>query len=229
MLSYIENTSAKRYNSVATCMDENPTSSVELYYDGTFRPLDFTHTRPSTGQTEFPFFRKHVNTVYEYTTTCFYKRQVPYPNHEPDICQMLIEQQRMGRKHPNIVYVYRAYEDFTDVELIRPIQNMSPLIVKKMQSVMEYLQELGIAYMDWKIDNIGIGSDGEVKLFDFDGSGIFDVNDSEVWVQKAPKFYMYRKAVDTMRENGIKSRNIRDIDRWAFSDGIMELDKLKQV
>jgi serine/threonine protein kinase len=139
---------------------------------------------------------------------------------------MLIEQQRVGRKHPNIVYVYRAYDDFTDVELVRPITSMSPLIVKKMQSVMEYLHELGIAYVDWKIDNIGIGVDGEVKLFDFDGSGIFNVNDSEVWVQKAPKFYMYRKVVDTMLQNGIKPCNI---DRWAFSDGIMELDKLKHV
>jgi len=228
MTEHIEKMSSKKYKNVTTCMDENPTSSVELRHDGIFYPLNVTHTRNGC-PTEFQFFRKYIKTTYEYATTCFYRRQVSYPNHESDICRMLIEQQRVGRKHPNIVYVYRAYDDFTDVELVRPITSMSPLIVKKMRSVMEYLHELGIAYVDWKIDNIGIGVDGEVKLFDFDGSGIFNVNDSEVWVQKAPKFYMYRKAVDTMLQNGIKPRNICDIDRWAFSDGIMELDKLKQV
>jgi serine/threonine protein kinase len=34
-----------------------------------------------------------------------------------------------------------------------------------------HLQTLGIMYIDWKPDNIGIDPDGKYKLFDFDLSG----------------------------------------------------------
>jgi len=48
--------------------------------------------------------------------------------------------------------------------------------INAMKKVKTFLQSLGIIYMDWKIDNVGRGKDGNYKLFDFDGSGIIDIN-----------------------------------------------------
>ena len=43
----------------------------------------------------------------------------------------------------------------------------------KLNKTRRYLQNNGIAYIDWKLDNIGLSSDEEILLFDFDSSGIF--------------------------------------------------------
>jgi len=40
-----------------------------------------------------------------------------------------------------------------------------------------FLRNLGIVYLDWKVNNIGIDLDGNIKLFDFDASGIFTLPD----------------------------------------------------
>jgi hypothetical protein len=42
-----------------------------------------------------------------------------------------------------------------------------------MSNVKDFLQGLGIMYVDWKLDNIGKSLiDGKYKLFDFDASGL---------------------------------------------------------
>jgi hypothetical protein len=35
-----------------------------------------------------------------------------------------------------------------------------------MKNVKDFLQSLGIMYIDWKIDNIGVSNVGAYKLFD---------------------------------------------------------------
>ena len=192
-------------------MRHHPDKSVEYGEDGVCYPLD-KHNPPR--------FRKRIQVAYQPKTTCFYTSNAPIPNHEPDIYRILQEQQILKKKHPNIVHVYSAYDDFVDIELVRPLDVVSVETIRKMRDVMEYLHGLGIAYIDWKPDNIGIGDDGEVKLFDFDGSGVFDTCDRYTWILKAPPMYMYRTCKDMMRRKGMKYYRVPDIDHWAFNVGL---------
>ncbi len=91
----------------------------------------------------------------------------------------------MDKPNKNIVEFYNITPEFIDMELLETYQikssviytifNDKPKIKEIMKPVKDFLQSLGIAYIDWKIDNIGI-SDGTYKLFDFNMCGIFDVN-----------------------------------------------------
>jgi serine/threonine protein kinase len=81
-----------------------------------------------------------------------------------------------------------------------------------MGPVKDYLQSLGIMYIDWKPDNIGIDKDGTVKLFDFDVSGLIDVNTGE-WIIEPRTAYSYREAVNADLKNPI------EIDNYAFNSG----------
>ena len=72
-------------------------------------------------------------------------------------------------------------------------------------------------YIDWKFDNIGIGSDGNYKLFDFDASGITNKNNTK-WLENydPPQiFYNYRIATV---ENGRKMP--LEIDDFCFEYNI---------
>ena len=78
--------------------------------------------------------------------------------------------------------------------------------------VKTYLQSLGIMYIDWKLDNIGISDDGQIKLFDFDVSGLIDVK-TNGWIKKPPMFWSYTTAV----QNGAETPT--EIDNYAFDIG----------
>ena len=80
-----------------------------------------------------------------------------------------------------------------------------------MRSVKKYLQQLGVMYIDWKLDNIGI-SERRFKLFDFDVSGLIDVNNK--WIIEPPKYWSYNKAI----QNGMKTPI--EIDNYAFNYGL---------
>ena len=66
-------------------------------------------------------------------------------------------------------------------------------IKEKMTEVKNYLQSLGIMYIDWKLDNIGISKDGELKLFDFDASGLIEPTK---WEIKPPEYNSYKEAIN---------------------------------
>ena len=86
--------------------------------------------------------------------------------------------------------------------------NMSS-VKNVMMEVKTYLQNLGIIYIDWKLDNIGIGENQQIRLFDFDGSGLIDIETKE-WIRRAPLYWSYREAI----KNGMKTPS--DIDNCAF-------------
>jgi serine/threonine protein kinase len=83
-----------------------------------------------------------------------------------------------------------------------------------MRGVKDYLQSLGIMYIDWKLDNIGINNDSNLKLFDFDVSGMIDTNNGE-WITKMapPKYYSFNEAVKAGMITPI------EIDNYAFELG----------
>ena len=87
-------------------------------------------------------------------------------------------------------------------------ENMSS-VKNVMMEVKTYLQNLGIIYIDWKLDNIGIGENQQIRLFDFDGSGLIDIETKE-WIRRPPLYWSYMEAI----KNGMKTPS--DIDNYAF-------------
>jgi len=119
-----------------------------------------------------------------------------------------------NKPHPNIVKVYRITDSYVDIELVSPIISekdydkntlMSEALLTK-----NYLQSLGIMYIDWKPDNIGIGTDGKYKLFDFNLSGIITSNCKKWALHPAIYSWSYRQA------NANELKDPKEIDDFSF-------------
>lgn len=129
---------------------------------------------------------------------------------EKEICKLL-----MKNPHKNIITIYGVGEDYIDMELLNT--DMSKENIKKIKDVMmevkTHLQKLGIMYIDWKLDNMGISKDGEIKLFDFDVSGVVDVKTGK-FILDPPEYWAYRNAIKHGMTEPI------EIDNYAFAHGL---------
>jgi serine/threonine protein kinase len=122
--------------------------------------------------------------------------------------------------NPNIVKVYRITDKYVDIELLSPIISDKDYDKKTLISdalvVKNYLQSLGIMYIDWKPDNMGIGADGKYKLYDFDLSGI---TDGKNWKKRPADYsWSYRQAI----ANGLTDP--KEIDDFAFEINFIRED-----
>jgi serine/threonine protein kinase len=151
-----------------------------------------------------PFFRKmspprnHIN-----------NEHIELSNNEKRFIRIL-----MNYPHPNIVKYYKINDEYIDMELLdikKDLKKHKKEIIKIMKNVKEYLQDLGVLYIDWKYDNIGYSKiDKTYKLFDFDVSGLIDIKTNK-WLIKPPNYWNY--------DNAIKN-NITDpyeIDDYCFN------------
>jgi hypothetical protein len=133
-----------------------------------------------------PFFRKYIEYI------------------EYRIYQILQE-----NPHPHLVTVYRLTESFVDIELLTPVNELPDYdeasIVAAARSVKEHLQGLGIFYMDWKSDNLGLKGT-TYRLFDFDGAGYF----RQGWIIQPMPYWSYRQAA----EKGLTDP--KEMDDYAF-------------
>ena len=125
---------------------------------------------------------------------------------EKKICELL-----MKNPHNNIIKIYSICNNYIDMELLNTIMSRGYMgkIKNAMMNVKTYLQKLGIIYIDWKLDNIGISEDTHFKLFDFDSSGIIDIDTNE-WINSPPIYWSYKEAV----KHGMQMPS--DIDNFAF-------------
>jgi serine/threonine protein kinase len=89
-------------------------------------------------------------------------------------------------------------------------------LIETMKKVKDFLQSLGIMYIDWKPDNIGISKDGTYKLFDFDVSGVIDLKTNK-WIIEPLHYWNYNKSI----ENGCKTP--QQIDDYSFNYGILDI------
>jgi len=115
-------------------------------------------------------------------------------------------------KPKNIVNIIQISNNFVKMEKLDIcLYGYTFVDIKdKMIAVKEYLQSMGIMYIDWKRDNVGISRlDGELKLFDFDVSGVIDLHTNE-WLLAPPMCYAYRDAINA----GMKTP--KEIDDYAF-------------
>ena len=121
-----------------------------------------------------PFFKK----IFPITTT----RSIEELNHKK-LAETTIAKNIMTNpyKHPNIVDIFVVNEKYILMEKLKPLDtedlsiNMNK-VIESMKKAKDFLQSLGIMYIDWKLDNIGKNKDNIYKLFDFDGSGLIDLN-----------------------------------------------------
>ncbi len=136
-------------------------------------------------------------------------RKMTISKREKDICELL-----MKNPHKNIVKIYDIGKDYIDMELLNIdiSSQYANKIITLMMGVKTYLQSLGIMYIDWKLDNIGISDDGQIKLFDFDVSGLINIETKE-WIIKPPMFWCYNTAI----QNGMETPT--DIDNYTFYVG----------
>jgi serine/threonine protein kinase len=148
-------------------------------------------------------YNTHPETLYEGKD--FFRKMTERAT-EIKICEIL-----MKRQHNNIVKIYRMGEDYVDMELLNTDmrkENMNKL-KNIMMEVKTYLQNLGIMYIDWKLDNIGITDDKQIRIFDFDASGLIDV-ETKQWIRRPAFYWSHMQAI----KNGIE--NPIDIDNYAF-------------
>ena len=115
--------------------------------------------------------------------------------------------------HPNIVKIYRVTDKYIDIEEVKPtifIRNYDKKeLVAAANLAKTHLQSLGIMYIDWKPDNLGLSADGKFKLFDFDASGTID-SDTNKWLLRPSMYWSYSQAL----ANGLKDP--KEIDDFAF-------------
>ena len=128
---------------------------------------------------------------------------------ENAICKILKK-----NPHPNIVKVYRITDRYIDIELLTPIISEKDYdkntLISEALLIKNFLQSVGIMYIDWKPDNMGIGADGKYKLFDFDVSGITTSNGKQWEKRPSTLSWSYRQAL----ANGLKDP--KEIDDFAF-------------
>lgn len=124
--------------------------------------------------------------------------------------------------HPNIVKVYRITDRYVDIEMLTPFickkdYDKQTLISSALETK-KHMQKLGIMYIDWKPDNMGVGADGKYKLFDFDFSGITTSNRIKWLIH--PRFYSWSYTQAFL--NGIKDP--KEVDDFAFDINLNRVD-----
>jgi serine/threonine protein kinase len=130
----------------------------------------------------------------------------------------------LNEKNPNIVEIYNIsiinqlyYE--IDIELVNTDYSIS-ILEKNKQVLIElknFLQSKGIMYIDWKPDNFGIDEKGNIKIFDFDASGIISIENFETWLIKPPNYWAYKMA----NLKGLSKP--KEIDDYCFNTFINSL------
>jgi len=138
-----------------------------------------------------PFFRKYTNK----SEIKIVKKLMKYP-------------------HNNICKYYRISDnnDYIDMELLDVETTISKSNLLDISIIIKnYLQSIGIIYIDWKEDQFGIDKNGNIKLFDFDFSGIINRKTNKWIIEPITYGWSYREAI---KEN---YKNPLDIDNYCFS------------
>ena len=121
--------------------------------------------------------------------------------------------QRIKAHHPplpNVVKVYDITDSHVDIELLDTLIKyiQYPEAHKAAALGKDQLQSIGVMYIDWKMDNMGITKDKArtYKIFDFDVSGIVKKENPNEWEMEPLHYYNYKKVI---KEN-LKPREIDD-------------------
>jgi len=155
--------------------------------------IDFNQTR--NGQ---PFFRKETN----------------------DEVELAIARKLKRNPHQNIVKIYEVGDGYYDMEIVKTGISLRACqkYRKDLEKAKTHFHRIGIVYIDWKRDNMGIGADGRIKVFDFDQSGLLRRNIwySNAWNKKPSSIgYFLRNAESAGQLTPIRA------DNWIFEHKFM--------
>ena len=204
----------KRGGSIIYSVEENDTQYTDETYDGQ------------------SFFRK----VYPENKFIKIGRET-YPigeANEKQIIEILMQEQQ----HPNIVKFFAIHENAIDMEELETYatdedygdknftkQNKIQQ-VEDMRKAKDFLQSLGIMYMDWKFDNIGRAkNNGMYKLFDFDSSGLINPQTNEwLLIPLHIKSYNLSAINEYKRRIGTADKPMtpKEMDDWSFEANILD-------
>lgn len=176
------------------------TVDYSCIYDGTIVAKIKDKTEDSELYFKKVFYYRVPNNPYSY--------EIKMATVERNIATMIKQ-----NPHPNIVKIYEVTDQYVKMELLDSsvVPKIDARLRETMLDVKKFLQGLGIMYIDWKPDNIGLSKSGQYKLFDFDASGIVDVKTGE-WIHSPVKFYSYNLAV----KNGCITP--KEIDDYSFDN-----------
>jgi len=103
--------------------------------------------------------------------------------------------------------------------------------IYKLNETRRFLQMNGISYIDWKMDNFGLSLiDKEIKLFDFDCSGIFQNTIKDIpakWIIEPINSYNYKFGNIIFGKYSFNN-NPQNIDTFLFRVLLFNLDN-KQI
>lgn len=79
----------------------------------------------------------------------------------------------------------------------------------------DHLHKLGISYIDWKFENIGLSPvDDKMKIFDFDCSGIFDIETNDWIIEPFNERYNFRigkRLIESMKNCYVTPINLDNL------------------
>ena len=130
--------------------------------------------------------------------------------------EQLIAKRLKSHPNKNIGQIYAVTKNYLDMELLNPLTvNNKKKFHQTMKKIKQYLHNLDIMYIDWKLNNIGVDKNGIYKLYDFDGSGIVEKKDKTKWLVKPPLVWQYI----TSEKHGCKTPI--EIDNCSFDMNIL--------
>jgi hypothetical protein len=172
----------------------------------------------------YPDSNSREQTDETYNGALFFRKNYGEPHPLLDYSkhvELTIVKLLMTHPHANIVTYYKIGANHVDMEqvdsekLLIMTRTELNIIIEVMTKVKDFLQALGIMYIDWKFDNMGQAIDGSYKLFDFDASGLIDLLSMEWTLKPNTIYWSYKEAI----KHGCKTP--KEIDDWSFNYNII--------
>ncbi len=135
----------------------------------------------------------------------YFRKYVDYGINEITISRIL-----KNHPHPNIVSIFDIGPNYIDMQLLKTRITIKDVSLSALRRAKDFMHSLGIVYLDWKIDNLGLDDSGNIKIFDFDLSARF-IKDRFTETPEV-KGYYWRDA----EEKGL--RTPIEIDDWIFNN-----------
>ncbi len=129
-------------------------------------------------------------------------RKMLDPNDSSQLTEIEIAKILFQNPQKNVVKIYDVVHDedncYIDMEYLNDSYVSMSKYKDDFKNALDQLHSQGIVYIDIKSDNIGFSSiDNTYKVFDFDCSGIVDIQNPQKWKKEPFKqSYKYKRVIE---------------------------------